>query len=86
MAGITKNATIHTLRHAFATHLLDAGYDIRYVQKLLGHKSIKTTQIYTHVSNNELKKIKNPLDKLMRPETWYRNKYGIQYYMEHIPK
>ena len=69
MAGITKNATIHTLRHAFATHLLDAGYDIRYVQKLLGHKSIKTTQIYTHVSNNDLKKIKNPLDKLMQPET-----------------
>lgn len=68
-AGITKIATIHTLRHAFATHLLDAGYDIRYVQKLLGHKNIKTTQIYTHVCNKDLKKIKNPLDRLMRPES-----------------
>ena len=69
IAGITKNATIHTLRHAFATHLLDAGYDIRHVQKLLGHKNIKTTQIYTHVSNKDLTKIKNPLDRLIQPES-----------------
>ncbi len=58
IAGITKKVTIRTLKHAFATHLLDAGYDIRYVQKLLGYKSIKTIHIYTYVSNKVLMKIK----------------------------
>jgi len=61
---ITKNVTPHTLRHSFATHLLEQGVDIRYIQELLGHKDIKTTLRYTHVAKKELKKIKSPLDNL----------------------
>ena len=60
---ITKHASIHTLRHCFATHLLEAGADIRKIQTLLGHKDIRTTMIYTHIVKAELKTI-SPLDKL----------------------
>ncbi len=63
-AGISKPVTPHKIRHCFATHLLDEGTDIRYIQELLGHKDIKTTLIYTHVTTKDIRKIKSPLDNL----------------------
>lgn len=63
-AGIKKPITLHSLRHSFATHLLENGTDIRYIQNLLGHSSPKTTMIYTHVSELSIQKIKNPFDYL----------------------
>jgi site-specific recombinase XerD len=63
-AGITKRVTLHTLRHSFATHLLEQGTNVRIIQKLLGHKSIKTTMIYTHVASNQLTEIRSPIDSL----------------------
>lgn len=67
-AGIKKPVHPHTLRHSFATHLLEQGTDIRFIQKLLGHKRITTTQLYTQVSTVSLKGIKNPLDNLPKPK------------------
>lgn len=62
---IQKNGTIHTLRHSFATHLLERGLNLRYIQQLLGHESIKTTEIYTHISKKNLMNISSPLDFLV---------------------
>ncbi len=61
-AGIKKHVTPHSLRHSFATHLLEQGINLRYIQEILGHEDSRTTEIYTHVASNELGQIKNPLD------------------------
>ena len=61
-AGITKPVTPHILRHSFATHLLENGTDVRLIHELLGHASVRTTEIYTHVSRRHLGRIRSPLD------------------------
>ena len=63
-SGVTKKVGLHTLRHSFATHLLESGQDIRTIQELLGHKDVSTTMIYTHVASVGATGVKSPLDRL----------------------
>jgi len=68
-AGITKDVSIHSLRHAFATHMLEQGTDLRYIQDLLGHESVRTTEIYTHVSQKKVERLRSPIEEVMKPQT-----------------
>ncbi len=63
-SGIKKPVTLHWLRHSYATHLLENGTDLRYIQEILGHSSSRTTEIYTHVTDNSIRRIKSPFDDL----------------------
>ncbi|MCB0537631.1 MAG: tyrosine-type recombinase/integrase, partial [Bacteroidetes bacterium] len=73
LAGIQKRVTPHTLRHSYATHLLESGTDLRLIQTLLGHSKPETTMIYTHVSTQQLQEVKSPLDLALR-QAAYRDK------------
>jgi integrase/recombinase XerD len=75
-AGISKKVTPHVLRHCFATHLLDRGTNVRFIQELLGHKDIKTTLIYTHVTTKSLEAIQSPLDQLTLGDDRWKKRNG----------
>jgi site-specific recombinase XerD len=65
LAKINKNVYVHALRHSFATHLLENGFDLKHISDLLGHKRLETTQIYLHLSSDYIKNVKSPLDDLL---------------------
>jgi site-specific recombinase XerD len=69
-SAVTKHATIHTLRHSFATHLVEKGYDIRTIQELLGHSDVSTTMIYTHVAKTNKLGVQSPFDNLKEGAPW----------------
>jgi integrase/recombinase XerD len=73
-AGLTRKVTPHTIRHFFATHLLDSGTDVRYIQELLGHKDIKTTLVHTHVTTRSLSAIESPLDQMKLGNRFDKNR------------
>lgn len=75
-AGIEQRVSSHVLRHSFATHLLEQGVDLRYIQTLLGHSNSKTTEIYTHVSSKSLAKIESPLDRIFEDSHHVNSKLG----------
>jgi site-specific recombinase XerD len=75
-AGISKRVTFHSLRHSYATHLLETGTDLRLIKELLGHKDIKTTLRYTHVSKRNLMSVRSPLDDLFDDEEEKGDKRG----------
>ena len=77
-AGINRARGIHTLRHCFATHMLEAGYDIRRIQKMMGHKSISTTMTYLHVSRESVSKIKSPMDLYYKDTTAFPSEWEGQ--------
>jgi site-specific recombinase XerD len=73
IAKIKKQVSVHSLRHSFATHLLESGTDLRYIQELLGHKNVKTTEVYTHVQQKDVMRIQSPLDTLFRKSNGNRD-------------